>query len=62
MRQEAVSVAGSVVAHNTVLSNGGVGIFVVCPSTVKFNTALNNTGGNRVEIGPGCKDVGNNAP
>jgi hypothetical protein len=39
------------------------GFLIVCPSTVKFNTALNNGSTNLFEGGTGnCTNVGNNAP
>jgi hypothetical protein len=63
-----VTVAGidvgdhSIVLRNTALNNSADGIDIACPSTVKFNTALGNTGTNLKETGSGCTNVGNNAP
>jgi hypothetical protein len=45
---------GGTFANNTVISNGGVGLRVVCPSMVTGNTLTANTGGNVVLTGTGC--------
>jgi hypothetical protein len=55
--------SGSTVLENTVLdTNPGVGMSIICPSNVQFNTATGNTIANLVLVGDGCSDFFNVAP
>ena len=53
-----------VVANSTANQNKGRGIYVICPSNTLRDTALNNQGGNLVEVtsSGACTNLDNNAP
>lgn len=53
---------GSLIANNTAIRNGGVGMRVACPGNIQGNTLNANTGGNLVVSGAGCLSEHNVAP